>query len=227
MTVGEMINNVEAECHPITDIRPVMLRWADRGQKVIASKKEWFWLRKHRVSLQMQTGVAEYTLSPLVDLSKLLTMYDAVGSQRLAEMSEEEFRYVEPGARLHGPPSLYRIVGFSPQHEPIIVLYPIPDGTRTLFYDFTMKLPALTQESDVSLIPEKYHDVIEFFMKHRTYVHLNNPTMASLVRQEFQERIEDMKRDDHRPRGVWSFDAFTTMDVLGEPRLPGHFPRGA
>ena len=39
MNVEEQVKNVNAECHPITDIDAIIIRWLNRGQKIVQSKK--------------------------------------------------------------------------------------------------------------------------------------------------------------------------------------------
>jgi hypothetical protein len=109
--------------------------------------------------------------------------------------------------------------------HPVIRVENAPDSVDTLYYDFTMKLPTLTADTDISLIPEQYHDVIELYAKHRVYNHMNNPTQAQIAFGEFQARIEDMKRDDHQPSGITTLDSVDGPDGPYVSQLPAYYPR--
>jgi hypothetical protein len=109
--------------------------------------------------------------------------------------------------------------------HPVIGLYNIPDSTDTIYYDFYMKLPNLSSDNHISLIPEQYHDAIEAYAEWKVFEHLNNPNMATLSAQYFNSRIEDMKNDDYVPTGVWSLNEYETGGLV-EAKLPAMYPKG-
>ncbi len=321
MNVAEMLKNVKAECHPITNIDAYIIRCFDRGQKVVGSKYAFSWLRQYRYTLATVANQEFYAFSPLVNTSKIITIYEPAASQSYGGMTEMEFRRYEPNPQA-GTPFLYRFVGFSPVQNqpsaaatidivsdsasdagggavivtvqgldassvyqvrelttnglvtvsspitftkilglsknaasvgtitasvtigappvtttlvaiapkdravshPILGFYNIPNSVRTLYYDFTMKLPTITALNDNSLIPEQYHDVIEVYAKWQVFKHLNNPTMASACAQEMALRIEDMKNDDYTPEGVWTLNEYHPNQIQ-LAQLPSNFPR--
>jgi len=312
MNVAEMVKNVKAECHPVTNIDGIIRRWLDRGQKVVASKHRFSWLRQYKWTLATVASQEFYALSPLVDTSKLIIIYNPTDQTFISGMTEMEFRRYEPGPST-GSPYLYRLVGFSPvltqpttasvldlvstsasdtavivtvqgldsagilfteevttngltvvststsvskvlslskattsigtisvsagatvlvkiaprdrsvQH-PIIALFNIPDAVDSLCYDFTMKLPTLSDDHDISLIPEQYHDVPELYAKWQCFKHLNNPTMTQAVAMEFAARVNDMIADDYQPTGVFAMNSFRP-NQLPLAQLPGMYPR--
>lgn len=122
MNVAEMIKNVNAECHPITDIDSVIIRWLNRGQKVIQSKGPdggWMWLRQYDYTLTTTSSVEAYALSSLVDTSKIISFRDTSSPRYISNMSESHFQRFEPGPTATGDAFLYRLVGFSPvQNQP-------------------------------------------------------------------------------------------------------------
>lgn len=319
MNVSEQVKNVNAECHPNTDIDAIIIRWLNQGQKVIESKapeKGWFWLRQWDYILTTVQDQEEYTLSPLVNTAKIITFRDTTSPRLLDNWTAQHFYRFEPGPTSTGEAYNYRIVGFSPVQKqpssasplrftsddagdttqtvnvqgldtngilvqepvaltgttpvstnksytkvmslskdavtdgnvtvdsngatvtnvvlspytrsishPVIKLYNIPGDARDLYYDFIMKLPDLVGNNDISLVPERYHDVIELYAKHRCFKHLNNPTMAQLTFQEFLSRIEDMIQDQTQPNTVWGPDDFEPESTVAEAQLPAMFPR--
>lgn len=117
-----MVKNVKAECHPTTNIDGIIKRWLNSGQKVVASKGPkggWFWLRQYGYYFTTTADVTDYALSPLVDTSKLITIYDTASPQTIRPMSEQSFRNINPGPTATGTPYLYTLKGFSPvQNQP-------------------------------------------------------------------------------------------------------------
>ncbi len=301
-----MLKNVKAECKPITNIDSIIIRLLDRGQKVIASSKRFSWLRFTGLSFPTVSGVMDYALSPLVDTSRIITMYDSAQTIHIRNISETEFRTVEPGPTDTGDSYVYRLIGYSPvQYQPtsasvltfvssstadttqtisvqgfdassilqtevitlngttpvlttasftrvlslsksdfttgkvtvtsnagavtnvvisaynravthpVVSLYSIPGGVHTIYYDFDIALPSLKVGTDISLIPEKYHDVIELYAKYNVFKHINNTNMSQIVQGEYQFRINQMMEDDKRPFGV-----HTLNDVRGNSTIP-------
>ena len=109
-----MLKNVNAECHPATDIDTVLVRWLDRGQKIISSKANFTWLRQYGYTFATVADTETYSLSPLVDTSKIIHIYDKTTPQYVQNMNDNEFRMYEPGPESTGTPYLYRLIGFSP-----------------------------------------------------------------------------------------------------------------
>ena len=115
MNVAEMIRNVNAECKPITNLDSMIIRFLDRGQKIIFSKRIWGWLQVKGLSFNTITGVETYALSPLVDVSKFVTIYYPDGNTTLLWLTESEFRSKFPlNNTAQGNPYYARWNGFSP-----------------------------------------------------------------------------------------------------------------
>jgi hypothetical protein len=315
-----MVKNVNAIAHPITNIDAIIIRWLDRGQKHILSQggeKGWFWLRKRGFTLDTVADTQYYALSPLVDISKVITFYDVNTPKHIRNMTEQEFRRYEPGPDSTGTPYLYRVVDFWPVQNqpssssvltmvssdatdtavdvnvvgldgsgvrtseavtlngtssvttvasytrvlslskdavsvgqvtitsnaaavtnvvipakdrsishPVIALFSIPDSVATLNYDFYMQLQDLTVGDDISMIPEKYHNVIEDFATEKVALSLNNPTLAQLMGQSVREKIAAMRAENIEPSGIWSLNSFEPRFYPRTPHFPGgRFPK--
>ena len=108
--------------------------------------------------------------------------------------------------------------------HPVIKLHNIPDATKTITYDFIMKLPNISGDNDISLIPEQYHDAIELYAISKCYKHLNNATMWQASFGEFGQRVNDMLGDDSQPSQVFTLGDFESTG-LAEAVLPSNFPR--
>ena len=122
MNLSEMVKNVKAECHPVTNIDGIIKRWLNRGQKVVGSKAPaggWFWLRQYGYALTTAASTAEYALSPLVDTSKMINFRDETNNQNIGYVGDSQFRELIPGPTGTGQSFLYTMRGFSPvQYQP-------------------------------------------------------------------------------------------------------------
>lgn len=110
--------------------------------------------------------------------------------------------------------------------HPIVGLSPDPSSTETIYYDFYSILPRINSDTDVSLLPSKYHDVPELYAKSRCFRHLNNGPAADTAFQEFLARIEDMKGDSKEPLGLWNVQGVVGAGHLSEGTMGSGFPRG-
>lgn len=97
--------------------------------------------------------------------------------------------------------------------HPLFAFYPIPDGVGPIYYDYNFKVQELISTTDVSLIPEQYHDAIELYAISKMYKALNRVDLAQDAMNEFLRRIEDMKNDDDDPHSTWSRDSSTFQGV--------------
>lgn len=320
MNLSEMVKNVKAECHPVTNIDGIIKRWLNRGQKVIASKAPqggWFWLRQYGYTLTTVSGTSDYALSPLVDTSKIINFRDETNSQGISYISDSQFREINPGPdSTTGQEYLYTIRGFSPVQNqptsasvlslvsssasdvtsyivniqglngsnilvnesvtltgttpvattnsytkvlalsknlntngtvtitsnsggvtnvviapknraishPVVFLFNYPDGTGPLYYDFTIKLPDITDDNDISLIPEQYHDAIELYAKVQCFRHLANVPMAQTTAAEFMDRLNDMRNDAPQPARMWALSEVSYDSEGFGGRYPSNYP---
>lgn len=118
MNLSEMITNVNAECGFTTNIDTLLKKWANQGQKkfVSSAKPHFFsWLKVNGLTLTTEADVEEYSLSPLVDTSKLINIYSRERRWIVDVISRKEFqrRYPDPSIA-SGDPEIAYISGFSP-----------------------------------------------------------------------------------------------------------------
>lgn len=109
---------------------------------------------------------------------------------------------------------------------PKIVLYPTPSDARTLYYDAYMVLPELVNDNDFSLIPEQYHNAIEFYCLYRGQLHKKDQGLAEHYLQAFKNRIAEAMQDDKGPKRQIVLKSDSPTHFLAEGRLPGNYPRG-
>lgn len=109
---------------------------------------------------------------------------------------------------------------------PKFVLYPTPSDARTLYYDAYMILPELVNNNDFSLIPEQYHNALEFYCMYRGQLHKKDQGLAEHYLQAFKNRIAEAVQDDKGPKRQIVLKSYSPAYVLDHGRLPGNYPRG-
>jgi hypothetical protein len=116
MNLGEIVQNVNTELHPATNIDTVIKRWANRAQKKFVSKAEvdFTWLRLNDLTLTTVANQSEYVLSTLVDTSKIMTIRDPTRMWMVRIISEHEFqeKYPNPVMATSDPTVAY-LSGYS------------------------------------------------------------------------------------------------------------------
>lgn len=116
MNLGEMIENVNAELNPVTNIDALLKRLANRGQKrfVSLAGHQFSWMVLNDLSLATEVDRSEYTLSPMVDTSKLITIRDPARIRPIEVITRKEFqeRFPDPTS-FSGDPEVAYLSGFS------------------------------------------------------------------------------------------------------------------
>ena len=317
MNLSEILTNVKSECGFATNIDALVRRWADRGQQkfVSSTSHKFSWMILNGLTLTTEASVGEYVLSPLVDTSKLITMYSAERRWHIRVISRREFQERFSDASLiTGDPVIAYLSGYSPFNKqpnaasvltlvstsiadesvvtinglnedgvlireevtldglnpvvttnqftrvlaksingillgivtitsnggtvtnvvisardrqglfPKLTFYPMPSSGGTLYYDATMRLPALVTDNDMSLIPEQYHDAIEDYCMYRGYRHKKDFPNANASLQQFQGRIQEAIADDNAgPGREVIVNGGKPNSYLGEGVFPGLF----
>jgi len=108
---------------------------------------------------------------------------------------------------------------------PKIILYPTPSDARTLYYDAYCKLPDLVNDNDFSIIPEQYHDAIEFYCLYRGNLHKKELDTAQFYLAAFNNQVMSAVNDDKGPYRKIILKSNYPQKTLPEGRLPGNYPR--
>lgn len=87
---------------------------------------------------------------------------------------------------------------------PVVEFDYIPSSSGTLYYDFSMRLPEINDDDDISLLPEQYHEAMELSAKSLVYKSLGKMQDSQLCEQEFLAFVENMKQDVYIPKGIAS-----------------------
>lgn len=106
--------------------------------------------------------------------------------------------------------SANEMVAISPKLQsvshPVVEFYSIPTANQDIYYDFCMKLMPIYDDTDVSLLPDQYHEALELYCKAQVYKTLDKYDLGKASEQEFYDFIEIMKQDVYIPLQKMSFD---------------------
>lgn len=101
MNLAEIIANVNGELLPASNIDVLIKKWANRAQKrfVSMTQHEFSWLKLNRLILNTVALQNEYVISPLIDLSKVISFYqEGIIRRKLFVISRDIFqeRFPDP-----------------------------------------------------------------------------------------------------------------------------------
>ncbi len=74
----------------------------------------------------------------------------------------------------------------------VVSLYPIPSSAKTLYYEYYTTIPGLHNDSDVPLIPEKWHVVLIQGVLEKVYQYLNKEQDRIASRNVYTKMVQGM-----------------------------------
>lgn len=165
-----------------------------------------------------------YSLSSAVD--RILSIRQATTPFQLNEMSRDSFLKFKPDPDTTGTPKLFSYAGLDSSSVPQVTLWPTPDAVINLQVDYIQVMTDLSADSDVSIIPQKWHTstMIEGG-KWQAFDYLDDDRDTS-SKTLFYAMIEDMKRNIMPSKTLHRrFMPVEAVDLQEEFPLPENFPR--
>lgn len=117
MNLSEIVTSVKSEVSPATNIDALIKKWANQGQKrfVTMTNHNFQWMNLNKLTLTTEAGVDEYALSPLIDRSKIISIYSIDRRWTIRVISRQEFQERFPDPSLgSGDPVVAYLSGFTP-----------------------------------------------------------------------------------------------------------------
>lgn len=125
-----------------------------------------------------------------------------------------------------GTPSSYFLTTPSVDGSPQIAFFPNPDTYYNIYVHEKQILTELVSDSDTPIIPAPYHDLITCLASYYGFVKVNSIDRAAMVKKEYDEGLEEMKKvygqDRGRSRVVKPIDGEGGRDMMG-PTLPPEY----
>jgi hypothetical protein len=141
-----------------TDTAPAQTEAINSVYRRIIGMRRWPWLEVIKdTTVSTTAGDDSYTLA---SIDATVLHVDAVRAEQGTEYYElvyrrpQEFREFQHASREQGTPRYWTRIGDS------IYLWPVPDGAYTLSVDFVQDPADLSGDSDTTLIPDAYSDVL-------------------------------------------------------------------
>ncbi len=154
-------------------------------------------------------------------VDRILQIRQSITPFRLAELGKEEFDRLEPDPQTTGTPKAYIIAGKDSSNYWQFILWPTPDAVVNLYIDHLLAGVDLSGDSDVSIIPEKWHtSVMMEFAKAQAFDFLDD-NRAPSAWQRAAAMLEEMKKTYEPGKG--------RMRVFGSvdgPRASRFLPMG-
>ncbi len=170
-----------------------------------------------------------YSTTSAVD--RIIQVNQSILPYQLIETSPEYFQSFNPGFLASGTPRIYMPAGLDSSGYPQFRLWPNPDAAINLYIDYLKTAIDLSADSDVSVIPAKWHtSVLLEGAKIEAYEFLDD-TRQKLSIEQFDAGVEEMKSEYetglHRHRVMTAIDNQPVGGNLGYMPLPFNYPRNS
>lgn len=107
----------------------------------------------------------------------------------------------------------------------LIQPYPFPSDARLLWVKTYLRVSDMSNNTDVSVIPAKWHHILIFGANALAFMYLRKTDIATLWFQEYEKKIEDMmlqgKLSEDEAPVLKSVDSVTRGQFI---QMPGNYP---
>ncbi len=179
-------------------------RLINRGQREIANANDWGMLVDFDNTFNTVAGTEGYTLTE-TNIKKLVNLRISTDGyeQRLEPVNYDVFTAMYPHvdtATERSTPNLYTQNGRSSTYQVQIKLYPVPDATYGIIYDFYKEPTDMSDDADVPFFPAMYHDLLIEYVMWKSYQQVRDGQMAQVFQAQFQNGLRKMI-GDYRSNG--------------------------
>lgn len=179
-------------------------RLLNRGQREIANANDWGMLVDFDNTFNTVAGTEGYTLTE-TNIKKLVNLRISTDGyeQRLEPVNYDVFTAMYPHvdtATERSTPNLYTQNGRSSTYQVQIKLYPVPDATYGIIYDFYKEPTDMSDDADVPFFPAMYHDLLIEYAMWKSYQQVRDGQMAQVFQAQFQNGLRKMI-GDYRSNG--------------------------
>lgn len=175
--------------------------------------------------------VRKYFYSTSTSVDKIIEISQDVLPYQLIETSYEYFQSYNPGFLSSGTPRIYCMQGNDSAGTPQFRLWPNPDAVYNMTVWYQMTATDMSADSDVSIIPAKWHTTILLEGAKAQAFSFLDDTRESQSISLFDAMIEEMKTEFensmHRHRVMTSADNQPVGGNLGYMPLPFNYPRNS
>lgn len=137
------------------------------------------------------TVAGTFTYSPATLIKPMTIMYPA-GNRVLAQKSMDEIRMMDPDSSQTGEPEAFVLQQFGATTCTIYV-WPKPAGIYALSVDGIIAGTDMSGDSDVPVIPEDFHDILEFAATADELMKMEKPTLADKMETKVELRTRELR----------------------------------
>jgi hypothetical protein len=175
--------------------------------------------------------IRKYFYSTATTVDRILAISQDVLPYMLIETSYEYFQAYNPGFLSSGTPRIYCTQGYDSNGTPQFRLWPNPDAVINLQVWYLQTPTDLSANSDVSIIPAKWHtSVLLQGAMAQAFSYLDDTREQQAV-GSFNAMLEEMKNEYdnslHRHRVMTAADNQPVGGNLGYMPLPFNYPRNS
>lgn len=186
----------------------------NRHYKRFVAKRPWKWTQKS-TTFPTVAGTVQYTMADAV--AQEITLRIANIGVPLTKMSREKFLQEVPGGWTNtgsGTPILYIPSAAATNNALQFDLWPTPDAVYTVSLDYRTRFTALSGDSDYSIVPPEYEDVLVYGPAAEILLMLGDDRAAAF--EQASARVAQM---------AWLEDE-QELDQLNQLRAPGVMQQG-
>ncbi len=171
----------------------LLKQWLNAGQKAITRRYIWPFLQTEGT---ITTVASTETYSLASDVSYIYLLRNITSNRILTFISFSEFYHAYPNPTGTGSPTLFRLSGNSQtaiSAVPLwqVSLYPIPGDVYSIKYPYYRKLVDLSADSDISAIPDEYHELMVNYAA-SIYFESKGDSRAISQNDRFESGLTDM-----------------------------------
>jgi hypothetical protein len=142
-------------------------------------------------TLALNTINGTFTYSPAT-LAKPITIMYPAGNRVLTQKSMDELRMIDPDSSMTGEPEAFCLQKFGAT-TCTLYLWPKPNAIYALSIDGILTGTDLVNDNDVPVLPEDFHDTLEFGAAADELLKMEKPQLAAAMETKEQARTKDLR----------------------------------
>lgn len=195
MTRGDIKNRIKNQIGDTSGVNDSLIEsYIDWGQQDMASRRDWEWLKETDATITTASGTEEYTLA--TDCHKVSgQMKDITNERWIPEFNKREFDMAYPSPSTTddiGQPIYWYLTELDSSGNQKIKLYPIPNGTYTIRYDYIKRVSNIPSDSDNPIVPNKFRPYLIDFGLARFYEKKREFGAAAYFQTKYENNVEKM-----------------------------------
>jgi hypothetical protein len=128
------------------------------------------------------------------DVEKIVSMSCPTSNEKIVSISRQEMDYMDPSPFSSGIPNYYTEVGRDSSGYKQVQLYNVPDDSYVIYYWYRKQIADLSGDSDESVIPSKYHQLL-YFGGCFQYYDYDQDESGTVYRAQYENMLENMRKD--------------------------------